>query len=215
MPLIKPRLNNMARPIDPFQSTRLLYRAVEDTPEDETFLYDTQRDAEAQSGSSLGLLVPESKKSTNKWREFLQEKTLVSAIVCLKPTDPADAPTPVGVIALKAARPGHEHHRCSYISIDILRPYQGRGYGTEVIEWGLGYGFQMAGLHRIGIEAFSYNSGATRLYERLGFVEEGRRREEIWFNGGWHDFVTFGVLEGEWRKRGGEERWAAATTAQR
>ena len=101
------------------------------------------------------------------------------------------------------------HHRNSYIGIDVLRPFQGKGYGSEAIEWVLGYGFQFAGLHRIGIEAFSYNPGALRLYERLGFVPEGRRREEMWFNGAWHDIITFGMLEHEWRESqaNGGRKW--------
>lgn len=58
----------------------------------------------------------------------------------------------------------------------------------------------MAGLHRIQIIAFSFNDGAMRLYERMGFREEGRQRESMWFNGGWHDTVTYGMLEQEWRE---------------
>jgi hypothetical protein len=26
-------------------------------------------------------------------------------------------------------------------------------------------------------------------------VYEGVQREALWFNGGWHDYVTFGMLE--------------------
>ncbi|KAH8664457.1 acyl-CoA N-acyltransferase [Xylariales sp. PMI_506] len=195
--------NAMAKPFDPFHSARLIYRAVEDTPEDEKFIYDIQKDAEAQSGSSYGLLLPESKKSSNKFKDYLIEKTLLGVIVCLKPpSDDATAtPVPVGVLALKGQSASHVHHRHSYISMDILRPYQGKGYGSEAIEWSLGYGFQMVGLHRIGIEAFSFNDGAMRLYQKLGFVEEGRKREEMWFDGGWHDYVVFGMLEHEWRDK--------------
>ncbi|KAH6658254.1 GNAT family acetyltransferase [Truncatella angustata] len=191
----------MVKPFDPFTSKRLLYRAVEDNTDDEEFIYNIQRDAEAQSGSSFGLLVPESKKSSNKWRESLQERVLMSAIICLPAESPESKPTPIGVVALKAHNKGAEHHRVSYISIDILRPHRGNGYGAEAIEWSLGYGFQMAGLHRIGIETFTFNTGAMRLYSKLGFVLEGRKREEIWFNGEWHDYVTYGVLEGEWRNK--------------
>ncbi|KAK9426656.1 putative GNAT family acetyltransferase [Seiridium unicorne] len=196
----------MGKPIDPFNSKRLLYRAVEDNSEDEELIYQIQRDAEAQSGSSFGLLLPESKRSSNKFKEHLLERVLMSAIVCLPPdsagqsAEPAN-PTPVGIIVLNAQRKGTEHHRHSYISIDILKPYRGKGYGAEAIEWSLGFGFQMAGLHRVGIETFTFNTGAMRLYEKLGFVLEGRKREEIWFDGEWHDYVTYGILENEWRDK--------------
>lgn len=195
----------MSRTIDPFFSKRLVYRAVEDNSDDEEFIHLIQRDAEAQSGSSFSLLVPENKKASNKWREALLERTLMSAIVCLPASTAEEAaaptPTPIGVVALKGISPGHEKNRVSYISIDVLDSWRGRGYGGEAIEWALGYGFQMAGLHRIGIETFSHNAGAMRLYEKLGFVREGCKREEIWFNGRWEDYITYGILEGEWRDK--------------
>lgn len=200
----------MATPFDPFHSPRLTYRAVEDTPEDELFINKIQSDAEAQSAAQFNLLVPENRTSSNKFRDHLRDKALLGVIICLAPVNPSDTPQPIGAMSLRApASAASAHHRNSYIGIDVLRPFQGKGYGSEAIEWVLGYGFQFAGLHRIGIEAFSYNPGALRLYERLGFVPEGRRREEVWFNGAWHDIITFGMLEHEWRESqaNGGRKW--------
>lgn len=59
------------KPFDPFRSERLVYRAVNDGPEDEAFVHAIQRDAEAQSGSSYGLLRPESIKNSNEFKEQL------------------------------------------------------------------------------------------------------------------------------------------------
>ncbi|RYP32053.1 hypothetical protein DL767_005407 [Monosporascus sp. MG133] len=192
---------SVTKPFDPFRSKRLVYRAVEDTPEDEAFVYSIQRDAEAQSGASYGLLRPESKRSSNKFKEHVAEKCILGAIVCLPPASKDEvAGKPIGIVCLKANPPHFAHHRNSDISIDIAREYRGKGYGTEAIIWSLWYGFQIAGLHRIEIHAFSFNTGAVRLYERLGFKEEGRLRERMWFYGGWHDDVVFGILEHEWRE---------------
>lgn len=58
-----------------------------------------------------------------------------------------------------------------------------------------------AGLHRMRIGCFSFNEGARRLYEQLGFVLEGRNREAVWKNGAWYDIIDMGMLEGEWRER--------------
>jgi RimJ/RimL family protein N-acetyltransferase len=84
--------------------------------------------------------------------------------------------------------------------LDILPAYQGKGYGSEAIEWALDYAFRRVGLHRVQVRGFSYNAGAIRLYERLGFVVEGREREAVWYEGSWWDTVTLGMLEGEWRE---------------
>jgi RimJ/RimL family protein N-acetyltransferase len=87
------------------------------------------------------------------------------------------------------------------MSITICREEQGKGYGTEAIKWALEWAFLAGGLHRVGIGCFSFNEGARRLYERLGFVVEGRAREIVWKNGCWHDVIEMGMLEGEWRER--------------
>ncbi|OTB02054.1 hypothetical protein M426DRAFT_323000 [Hypoxylon sp. CI-4A] len=193
------------RPFNPFRSDRLVYRAVNNTPDDENFVYTIQSDAEAQSGSSYGLLRPESIKSSNEFKQHVAEKCLLGAIICL-PSISSDAGgvdeagEPVGIICLKSNPPHHAHHRWTDLSIDIVRYYRGKGYGGEAILWAQWYAFQMAGLHRVQISAFSFNTGALKLYKRLGFKEEGRQRHFMWFNGGWHDHVLFGILEDEWRE---------------
>lgn len=53
----------------------------------------------------------------------------------------------------------------------------------------------------IGIAGASYNPRALALYERLGFIPEARRREDIWFNGEWHDSVELAMIDYEWRAR--------------
>ncbi|KAI0475195.1 GNAT family acetyltransferase [Xylariaceae sp. FL0804] len=201
------------KPFDPFLSSRLVYRAVADTPADAAFVHAVQADAEAQSGSSYGLLRPESTQDSDRFRAQVAEKCLLGAIVCLRlPEGDAErggekqgeeeeerggggpavvrAGEPVGILCLKANPPSWGPHRWTDVSIDIVGKHRGRGYGGEAIRWGLWYGFQMAGLHRVQIQAFSFNDGALRLYQRLGFREEGRQREHMWFNGAWHDVLV-------------------------
>ncbi|KAF2966228.1 hypothetical protein GQX73_g7344 [Xylaria multiplex] len=188
-----------AKPFDPFYSERLVYRAVNDTPEDEAFVHAIQRDAEAQSGASYGLLRPESIKNSKDFQEHIT-KCLLGVIICLPPTSEKDvAGEPIGILCLKANPPSWAPHRWTDVSIDVLRKHQGKGYGGEAIRWSLWWAFQMAGLHRVQIQAFSFNTGAMRLYERLGFKEEGRIRDHMWFSGSWHDGLIYGILEDEWR----------------
>jgi len=93
-------------------------------------------------------------------------------------------------------------HRHSDLSIDILASYQRKGYGSEAIKWALNWGFQTAGLHRVCVSCFGWNTGAARLYAHLGFVLEGEKREELWFDGKWWNLLIFGLLEDEWRAKG-------------
>ena len=106
--------------------------------------------------------------------------------------------TAIGILHLRGLGRHEQHHRTTDVCIDILPRYQGRGYGEEAIRWLLDYAFRRVGLHSVRMRAFGWNVGAIRLYERLGFVVEGREREAVWFEGRWWDSVTLGMLEDEW-----------------
>ncbi|KAH7063032.1 GNAT family acetyltransferase [Macrophomina phaseolina] len=188
---------------NPFRTERLILRAIEDTPEDDAFVHLVQADPVSYALSNLSLPRPETMKASKEWKTHLTEKCLLAVIICIAPSPSGsqETPVPIGIVSLTAPRPGLEHHRNSSISIDIVAEHQGKGYGGEAINWILNWGFQMAGLHRIGIDCFSYNAAALHLYERLSFVLEGRRRESIWFDGSWHDWIEFGMLEGDWKDK--------------
>ena len=112
---------------------------------------------------------------------------------------PVSSLTPIGQIHLSGtSKQQHAPHRTTEIGIDILPHYQGKGYGSEAIEWASRFAFESAGLHRVVIRAFEYNTGARRLYEKLGFVLEGRGRQAVWYRGRWWDDFSFAMLEAEW-----------------
>ncbi|UNI23844.1 hypothetical protein JDV02_009638 [Purpureocillium takamizusanense] len=117
-------------------------------------------------------------------------------------------PTIVGVICLGwgGVNASTAHHRGSHIGVSLAAAHQGRGYGREAIDWTLDWAFRHAGMHTVGITAASYNARACGLYERMGFVREGRRRETIWMDRGWHDEIEFGMTEGEWEVLRGRGR---------
>jgi RimJ/RimL family protein N-acetyltransferase len=196
---------------DAFRSQRLVYRAIEDNDEDVEFLHSINLDSEGRIHGDKSLLKPANKKYTQEQANFLR-KDFLSVMICLPVSseDTSDATSktlkPIGRIHLWAVEERHRHHRNTNIGISIASEYQGQGYGSEAIKWILNWAFQMAGLHRVGIGGFSYNPGALKLYERLGFVYEGREREAVWYDGGWHDYVFFGMLEGESRVRNEKEK---------
>lgn len=211
------------------QSSRLLYRAIES--DDAAFLHSVQADVEAFAGSDVGLLVPETKANSASWQDGLMNQRLLAVIICLpasatvastastastNPTTPAVStgqtseavpPTPIGVISL--TKPQGSHHRHTFIAIDIIAGYRGKGYGGEAIRWAVAWAFRHAGMHRVGIEAFGSNEGANRLYEKLGFTLEGRKRQLYWRDGGWDDLISYSILEDEWPAL--RARWEAQT----
>ncbi|MET9829208.1 GNAT family protein [Streptomyces sp. NPDC006385] len=91
---------------------------------------------------------------------------------------------------------------------------RGRGLGTEATRLIVGYGFEQLGLHRIQLEAYGHNHRALRVYEKVGFVVEGVRREADLRDGQWVDWVVMAILDREWEAhRGRPDLTAVNSTA--
>lgn len=75
----------------------------------------------------------------------------------------------------------------------------GKGYGTEVAELMLDYGFGGLSLHNIMLRVYSDNERGIRAYTRAGFREIGRRREAHRLGGRAYDVVYMDCLASEFR----------------
>lgn len=195
------------------RSERLVYRAIEDNEADNAFFHTLLSDTQSflKYDSRIMSFKPVSRKDSERYKREHSDKIL-SVIICLpvEKTDGAGKPAvdlkPIGIVGLDKLWEEKIHHRFSEIFVFIKEGEQGKGYGSEAIEWTLKWGFEMRGLHRVGIGYMTWNPGAGRLYERLGFKEEGRTRETYWMGGKWWDHVELGMLEDEWRAREEEKK---------
>jgi len=89
--------------------------------------------------------------------------------------------------------------RCANLRLAMRPAYRGRGYGTEGIQLVLGMAFDGLGLHRVELDVLSINARAKSLYENLGFVVEGRRRDAYRDGDGYCDAIMMAMLEDEYR----------------
>lgn len=75
-----------------------------------------------------------------------------------------------------------------------------RGLGSEATRLIVDYAFMHLPLHRIELEVYSFNPRAQRVYEKAGFVIEGRRRDALLFDGERIDAIMMSVLKPEWER---------------
>ena len=80
------------------------------------------------------------------------------------------------------------------------KEYQNKGYGTEALELLIDYGFRTVNLNRLELYTYSFNVRALKSYKKVGFIEEGRKRQFIWSNGRYHDAILLSILAEEWRE---------------
>jgi RimJ/RimL family protein N-acetyltransferase len=72
---------------------------------------------------------------------------------------------------------------------------------TEAVERVLGYVFEVLGKHRVWAVTDAENHAAARLFERVGFRQEGHFVESEWFKGAWGSELVFAMLRREWDER--------------
>lgn len=77
----------------------------------------------------------------------------------------------------------------------------GKGYGTEALELIFRFAFEELRLNRVELLCWDFNAKGRRLYEKVGFVLEGRRRKKRYRNGEYHDELCYGLLKEEWQAR--------------
>ena len=74
------------------------------------------------------------------------------------------------------------------------------GYGTDAINTLLAFAFDEMNLHRVFLHAFADNEHAIGCYQRCGFREEVRLRQEVYQDGRYYNVVVMGVLGTEFAK---------------
>ena len=104
----------------------------------------------------------------------------------------------VGEVVLNDWDPGNES--CNF-RILIGPRGRDRGLGTEATRLLLDHAFRHLPLHRDSLGVLAFNPRAQRVYEKVGFVVEGRERDAVLFDGERVDQVTMSVLRPEWAAR--------------
>jgi len=82
-------------------------------------------------------------------------------------------------------------------AVEVGREQRRRGYAQEAVGILLKYGFWERRYQKCNSACADVNEASIALHRSLGFVEEGRRRRHIFFNGQYHDEILFGITREE------------------
>jgi len=83
------------------------------------------------------------------------------------------------------------------IGLFIHPKFQRKNIGYKISKLFLNYLFNDLNLHRIWLLCLESNKKAIKLWEKLGFKEEGIQKEAIWRDGKYHNYIMMGLLEKE------------------
>lgn len=104
--------------------------------------------------------------------------------------------TVIGEVLLKWASAEHKQGELGFA---FGRAFHGRGYATEAATAMLRLGFEDLGLHRITAVCVDDNQASARLLRRLGFTQEARLVDNVWFKGRWTTQLVFALTGSAWR----------------
>lgn len=159
-------------------------RTVEE--EDIEFVQGYVNDPDVRAGLSMSMPI-NGKQEQEYFEERISSDEGVHLLIC------ADGEA-VGMISLDIG----DRHGSAEIGISIAPEFHGNGYGTEASRLLTTYAFEELRMHRVMARAFAFNEGSKRIWEKLGFEQEGLHREAAFTGGEYVDVVHFGVLEDEW-----------------
>lgn len=77
------------------------------------------------------------------------------------------------------------------------KSYWSNGYGTDAIITLLRFAFAEMNLNRVSLHVFEFNERAIACYEKCGFREEARLRENYYGEGRYWDVFVMGILRDE------------------
>jgi ribosomal-protein-alanine N-acetyltransferase len=96
--------------------------------------------------------------------------------------------------------------RNATIGYDLKRAHWGKGIATEAVREAIRAAFAgllaCGPLHRIQADTIPGNLASERLLLKLGFKEEGTRRECAYLKGEYHDMKCFGLIRPDFRQTG-------------
>ena len=89
-------------------------------------------------------------------------------------------------------------HGSTTIGYWLDERHQGRGLMTRAVRQLMDHAFRVWDLHRVEIQAAVDNHRSRAIPERLGFRDEGVRREAERIGDGYKDLVVYAMLAPEW-----------------
>lgn len=102
--------------------------------------------------------------------------------------------TPIGITGFM---PEWEPYQQAEVGFLLHPNEQGKGYGKESLQAVLQFAFDDCLFHKIKATVTEGNIASASLLERVGFIQEGRIRDNFKLNQQWHNDLIYGLLNSD------------------
>jgi len=139
----------------------------------------------------MGFRFPIQTKTVEEWLENLRRENGFKRVVFGIHVNSIS----VGLVSL---------HDIDYVNSNAMfgiyvaeKKENNKGIGTTAAVMTLDFAFNAMGLNRVGLEVIKNNLNAIHVYEKIGFVAEGVKREFYFVNGKFVDVKCMAMLRSE------------------
>lgn len=94
-------------------------------------------------------------------------------------------------------------NRNAEFSLYIAPEYQKQGFATPALLTLFYHAFKNMNLKQIWGETF-FDNPAQEIFRKIGMMEDGRRRQFYFKDGGYHDAILFSIMDHEFLMKHGE-----------
>ncbi len=91
------------------------------------------------------------------------------------------------------------NNRSCAVGLDVFKEHRRKGYGLKIMEMICEYELSFMNMNRLWLLVAEYNEPARKIYEKVGFKQEGVQRQAIYRFGKYNDYIMMSILKGEWK----------------
>ena len=170
------------------KNQRVLLRAVE--PSDIDFIFQLENDTAVWHISNT--IAPYSRYAIEQYVLDSDQDifTLKQLRLIIEPADVAPS-NRIGTIDIFDFDPLHKR---AGLGIIIIEEEQRKGYALEALKLVVEYCFKTLGLHQIYCNILAENQGSIDLFEKMGFINCGVKKEWTFINNSWQDELIFQLI---------------------
>ena len=80
------------------------------------------------------------------------------------------------------------------------KDYWGRDYGSDALKVLIKFIFEEVNMDKIKLGVFSFNARAIACYKKIGFIEEGILKKELYRNGKYNDITLMALFKEDYKE---------------
>jgi len=162
-------------------------RALEPGDVDREFQWVNDRDVTRY----LTIRYPMAKGEEERWLNDRPANDFRNTVLAIETKDGVH----IGNIGLEDGQP--ENRKASLGIMIGDKTYWSNGYGSDAIVTLLRFAFHEMNMNRVWLHVHDFNEHAQTCYKKVGFVEEGKLRQNAYQEGRYFDTIAMGILRSE------------------